>query len=177
MSEAFHRQLVQFFFKRAKAIYCGPKRGLKSGFGSEIDRDSQFVEGFVYSFIVFDAFICKNFPSNIVSYRLRKFKDMYRDSYKKFFQDNKWSDSFKQAIEILSQYQVVDMRPDPDSDKKINNVDSLDEVIDVLYRIRNNLFHGQKSPEEEKDAILLENGFYVLYNILEKILTQEGYEL
>lgn len=58
--------------------------------------------------------------------------------------------SFNESLRELSQYTVADMRHLEDQNKVKKYDGSFDSLIDVLYRVRCNLFHGRKNIDEDK---------------------------
>ena len=56
---------------------------------------------------------------------------------------------------------------------KINNKDNLSEIIEVIYRVRSNMIHGNKTLNSERNKILIINSFHLIYNILDHILREE----
>jgi len=66
----------------------------------------------------------------------------------------------------LSQYRVLDMRPGHQGQSKsISNINSFDELLDVIYQVRCNLFHGQKSAIDANDRELVDLAFHILSKI------------
>ncbi len=61
-----------------------------------------------------------------------------------------------------------------EDNKKINGViyDLHDWVnmVEFVYSIRNNLFHGGKDPEDERDQLLVSNGFTALSPLVELLI-------
>jgi hypothetical protein len=60
---------------------------------------------------------------------------------------------------------------DPKFSKTICDPNNFGEVLEVLYKIRNNLFHGGKRPDKERDRKLATLSFFVLYDLLDTIFT------
>ena len=78
---------------------------------------------------------------------------------------------FVAKLQKLSQYKVLDMRPGHQGESKsINDIRSLDQVLDVIYQIRCNLFHGQKSMIDPHDRELVELAFQILSKIFRPII-------
>ena len=51
--------------------------------------------------------------------------------------------------------------------------DNLSEIIEVIYRVRSNMIHGNKTLNSERNKILIINSFHLIYNILDHILREE----
>jgi len=92
----------------------------------------------------------------------------------KIFEELTKNDSeFVAKLRRLSQYKVLNMRPwHQGQSKSINNIKSLDQVLDVIYQIGCNLFHGQKSMIDPHDRELVELAFHILSKIFEPIVNK-----
>jgi hypothetical protein len=77
------------------------------------------------------------------------------------------NDFDRQAVEELkSLCPVHDMRPGLEHNSKtIADVEDFGEVMDVIYKIRCNLFHGSKDLANERDKKLAMLGYDVLMSI------------
>ena len=67
---------------------------------------------------------------------------------------------------LLKGYSKSEYKP------KISSKFKFEEVIELLYKIRNNLFHGNKSIQRERDVKVIENAVPVL-----KIIVKESFKL
>ncbi|HXK37891.1 MAG TPA: hypothetical protein VJ579_02390 [Candidatus Paceibacterota bacterium] len=52
----------------------------------------------------------------------------------------------------------------------INNQEDWSNMVEVLYQIRNNLFHGTKDPNSIRDQILVRNGYFALRSLVEILI-------
>ena len=50
--------------------------------------------------------------------------------------------------------------------EQISSIHNIDQVLDVIYQIRCNLFHGQKSMIDPHDHELVDLAFHILSKIL-----------
>jgi hypothetical protein len=56
----------------------------------------------------------------------------------------------------------------PDEDPyEIKSLDNTERVIRYIYYVRNNLFHGNKEPGEQRDEYLVEASYTILSRLLE----------
>ena len=53
------------------------------------------------------------------------------------------------------------------NDGKIGSIEDFTNIIEFIYRARNNLFHGKKGPNYERDSTIVEYG----YKLLEPLMT------
>ena len=80
--------------------------------------------------------------------------------------------SFEPSLRRLSQYPVANMRnlEDPNKVKKYDG--SFGSLIDVLYQVRCNLFHGRKDvDEDDKDFRLVQLSYRVLLPLFKAYLS------
>lgn len=55
----------------------------------------------------------------------------------------------------------------------IHGLDDWENMIEFWYSIRNNLFHGGKDPQDERDQILIKNGYETLQPLVEMFLKND----
>ncbi len=53
----------------------------------------------------------------------------------------------------------------------IHDLENWENMVEFWYSIRNNLFHGGKDPQDERDQILIEKGYITLKPLVEIFLT------
>jgi hypothetical protein len=153
--------------EKAKKEISGTVSGLNSGY--------QATEIFVYTWIAFEAFTCLKYKLSGVGDRKNAFcKDFglrYNQEYDLLPDDCK-----RMAIGLAS-YTILDMTPTNIKKKpiKITDVKNLSQVLDAIYRVRCNLFHGGKDINEITDIALVSASGTLLYCILEKFLKEENY--
>jgi len=56
---------------------------------------------------------------------------------------------------------------------KIRNLEDWENMVEFWHSIRNNLFHGSKEPEDERDQLLVENGYKTLKALVEIFIMEE----
>ena len=56
----------------------------------------------------------------------------------------------------------------------IHNLHDWENMVEFIYAIRNNLFHGGKNPQDERDQLLVENGYLILRPLVELLLLRGG---
>jgi hypothetical protein len=78
---------------------------------------------------------------------------------------------FKQLLNQLHRYEVIDMGH-PDDPTRIKRYDdSFLSLLNVLYQVRCNLFHGRKNPEEDnKDFELVVLSYKILLPLFKAFL-------
>lgn len=60
------------------------------------------------------------------------------------------------------------------NDGKLRSMDDFTNIIEFIYRARNNLFHGQKSLNYERDEIIVKYGYKLLHPLMEIVLNYEN---
>jgi hypothetical protein len=79
--------------------------------------------------------------------------------------------------EYLSAVQSMNRRPVYNSTSarnfKIRDQSNIRNVLQYIYNVRNNLFHGRKVPSELHDRTLVSNGVVVLDRLLRHLLSPE----
>lgn len=60
------------------------------------------------------------------------------------------------------------------NDGKLRSIDDFINIIEFIYRVRNNLFHGKKGLNFKRDLRIVEYGFKIL-NPLMEILIKSKY--
>ncbi|MEM3007817.1 MAG: hypothetical protein QXY15_07170 [Candidatus Nitrosotenuis sp.] len=82
-------------------------------------------------------------------------------------------DDFKESLDNLSTLTIKDMRPNRSGTVNITDKSELLDVMKFIYQVRNNLFHGGKDVDEERDKKIIKYSAVVLFRILQKVLTEE----
>jgi hypothetical protein len=133
-------------------------------------------------FTIFDQFMSLWLAFNAWgTYESKKDKDFQMLSWVKTSTDlpnihsrlMKGDEDYLQGVTCLSHYRVLDMRPGHQGQcKSISSTNSLNELLDVIYQIRCNLFHGQKSEIDPHDRELVDLAFHILSKIFKPLALQ-----
>ncbi len=72
----------------------------------------------------------------------------------------------------------LNLHEQPDEEKKkpkgvIHHLDDWENIVEFWRAIRNNLFHGEKNPEDRRDQIIIQNGYITLRELVEILLAEE----
>lgn len=59
------------------------------------------------------------------------------------------------------------------NDGKIRSIKDFTNIIEFIYRARNNLFHGKKGPNYERDSTIVEYGYKLLKPLMTILLGKE----
>jgi hypothetical protein len=130
-------------------------------------------------YTIFDQFISLWFAFNSWgTYTTKKDKDRemldyvktnltLQTAYRSLLKDG----AFRGDVERLAAYGVKDMRPGHENElTTINNINDFGQVLDSIYQIRCNLFHGQKSEIVPHDKELVELAFRILTQFFRPIV-------
>ncbi len=166
MNDELRKDIIKTWMGRARKNYTGTVSGLNPGIF--------WADSLIYVWIPFEAFTTSKFNLRSADKRVEKFKEEYKD----WFRSKTFSSTFNESMNELIKYEVKDMRPvNPDPPITITDRTKLEEIVDVVYRVRCNLFHGGKSSTEQKDIELMQFSFKVIYKILDNILREECIEV
>ena len=56
---------------------------------------------------------------------------------------------------------------------KLDKPNELENILEVVYRVRSNLIHGAKTFSDPRDVFLIENSFNSLFEIMYHALKRE----
>ena len=161
------QEIVKSFMKKAKKEVTGLSSGFNQGYKSAI--------GLAWCWISFEAFTSGEYQEDLVRDRINSFCEDFEEKYSQEYET--MPNEFKRNIIGLKSYNVEDMRPNHRNDPPltISDVKNLKEVLKIIYRVRNNLFHGGKNMEESNDINLVLASSKTLYYILEKFLGERNF--
>jgi len=133
-------------------------------------------------FTVFDKFISLWFAFNSWgTYSTKKAKDWQMlnavkkeprllTSYGKSITEDP---EFLKAVKRLAEYKVLDMRPGHETESRsIDDIGNFGQILDVIYLIRCNLFHGRKSEIDAHDKELVELAYHILSRVFRPIIDE-----
>jgi len=131
---------------------------------------------FVFLYMAFIAFLRKKRFSECV-------KD--RDAIEKLKEDDEIKDKFytfyvkcDRSMIVNIEGLVRELKKQPlmnETDGRIkqvvvNSVEDWENIIEFIYIVRNNLFHGEKSPEAFRDSIMVRYAYTLLQPIIEVMI-------
>jgi len=161
----FRDEIIKHFMLRAKKGL-----GIRSGLDKFKDADV-----LINCWIAFEAFSCDRYKKDGVGERIANFCTAFEKEYKNNYA--KLPDVSRENVEALSKKTIGDMRPShlTDKPKKITDIKDLKQVMEVIYQVRNNLFHGGKNPAgNDDDFEKVRLSANVFYQILERYFIQSG---
>jgi len=163
MIDEFRKVIVKTWMNRAKENYSGLVDGLNPGLF--------YADGLIYTWIAFEAYCCSEFPL----WKVEDRNNTFSSKFQSFFENMEMPERLNEALSKLYKNPIKDMRPNSRKPPiQISDKSNLKQIIDIIYRIRCNLFHGGKEMNNQRDIELVKYSFYLLYGILDRILKQEG---
>lgn len=127
---------------------------------------------FISLWIAFNALLKSKYGEGLTDRKLIEKIILDEEIIKVFNEVKEKNISAQEALEVLGQYDILDMRDPYNVAKKINYDGSFKLLIEGLYQIRCNLFHGRKDVnEDKKDIELVSSAYGVLLPILKGYLS------
>lgn len=120
-------------------------------------RESDPFIKFFFFYVCLDAWITAESGEDQDVRKIRWFLD--NQNCLKEARADFWSSSQTQSLlnSLKSFSPVKDMRPNHRGEyRELNDIDNVEEVIQFIYQIRCNLFHGSKDPMNSRDTNLVE---------------------
>lgn len=81
---------------------------------------------------------------------------------------------YKENLEFLKAYNngkgIQNLKYKENPPKKISNFENFKEVLQFIYQVRNNLFHGGKQPKNPRDVKLVNASWYIVYCFMNKYI-------
>ena len=125
------------------------------------DENLDEIDRFISLWISFNAWGCHETNTDVDRNMLDSLKknQKMKESYNKAKKDEHFSKILSERIgdEITKRGQNKHV--------KLDDGKSLDSVLDVIYQIRCNLFHGRKDPDTVRDEILIKWAYEILTKI------------
>lgn len=79
-------------------------------------------------------------------------------------------ENYKAKISVIQEKGVKDMRIGSSRKFHINNQECLCELMDCIYQIRCNFFHGQKSVVDGRDINLVRSADYIVAKLINRYI-------
>ncbi len=151
-----HKDLIKQWFQRSQ--------------GKKTKADNIF-DKFISLWFSFNAW--GNYQTNTItdSKMINQLKTNYelQQTYAQLICNNK---DFHNIITRLQRFQVLDMRYPNRRGKSITDINKFDEVLEIIYQVRCNLFHGKKRLNDSHDKELVEISYTVLTRLFGPVVKQ-----
>jgi len=142
------------------------------------EKEKDYFTKFIFIFISFVAFISQRYGDverdceKKRDFKLEKdAKDYYLMQIKN---DPHLNECVKKLVDYLNADPIVNITRMSDSwNGKLINIYDWPNLVEYWFRVRNNLFHGHKSPELEKDQILVKFAFETLYPLMKNFIEKQ----
>jgi len=161
--DEFRLNIVKTWFNRAKENISGPRDDLNKLF---------FADGLIYISIAYEALLFGLFNKKHVASNRRDLSKKYSNLLSEHLSDN-----LKEAIEMLYEESNRKHIEDMSGQGKpvwLKSKDDIDNLLEVAYRVRSNLFHGGKDTSDPRNFKLIKYSFIALYGLVEIVLQKEN---
>ncbi len=105
--------------------------------------------------------------------RFTRIRDIKSNSdVKNFFFNQISSEEISELKEKLDKKPLENMNPNGDNrwSGKLNSTSDFESIIEFIIRARNNLFHGDKGPDEERDLFIVSWGNILIEPIVGELI-------
>jgi len=155
---------------------------IKQWFDRSIFKTDIFTQ-FIFLYISFIAFLAQANPGKNDRGIINSLKDAEdaRAYYVSLLQkDSGLRDTIKSLISVLNNQPIRnDTRPNDNNwtgtDGVLRNEEDWENLVEYWYRVRNNLFHGHKAPEFERDRDLVKYAYRTLTPLMEIFIKHDLY--
>ena len=141
----------------------------------DLNRPLDKADGFIALWVAFNAWMRKEFGEEKKDWELindTKKSENIEAVYEHLRDSN---EQLKSALRELSEYWVINMRFINDRSKDVKYDGTYKSLIDTLYQIRCNLFHGRKGTQEtEEDYKLICLAYDILFPIIKEYILTHG---
>lgn len=162
--------------------------------------DEDYFSKFVFEYLAFVAFLKKKLfisaSNDREAIQLLKQEESIRDAYLKLVHnDVELANSWQEIMKELGKYRLgnvsgngdeireiewwncsrTNLNPQPEEERNkvkgvITDLNDWGNMIEFFYSIRNNLFHGAKDPQSDRDRVLVEHGYKALKPLVQIFL-------
>lgn len=139
------------------------------------DQPVDDVDRFICLWISFNGWLRRGSRENWSDNRLIEFAKSDAGLRQAFTSARESDPEFSENLRKLSQISVINMKdvnePERCEQREIKYNGSFGSLIDVLYRVRCNLFHGRKDPaEDRKDRELISLAYKILFPLCKTMI-------
>ena len=155
------------------------------------DKEKEYFNKFIALWISFNCFFVAKYFEEAIKITSDKNKGPYESDFlnvvKKKHEDD-FTEAVKENKSIFEKFklaidnkerdpcEIKDMRPRNNNNsqsKHYTDINSFDEYLDCVYRIRCNLFHGNKVPLNQDDDLLVKTAYNSFYFLLSRIYNKK----
>ena len=135
---------------------------------------------FIFLYLAFDATLRKKYFVNSMTDRdgitsLKNALQVKREYLKVIKLEGTVLDELNSLIRELNKSPLKNISRNNGKIEEITikNIDDWDNIIEFIYVVRNNLFHGEKSPESFRDIIMVKFAYILLKQLVELLISYE----
>lgn len=146
--------------------------------------EEDYFSKFIYLYLSFDALLRKRYFVNSTQDReaieslkkATKIKEMYFEDIKK---NRELEATFEKLINVLKKESLKNISRNNGEVKeiKIESKEDWNNLIEFIYIVRNNLFHGEKNPESLRDFDMVFYAYKLLMPLVIILLSYQARDL
>lgn len=127
---------------------------------------------FVFLYLAFIAFLRnKRFPDSItdrdVIENLKSDSEIKKEYYERVRFDKSLEVLLGALVRELKKKPLINVSVRKRKEIIISSIEDWGNLIEFIYSVRNNLFHGEKDPEKSRDLMIAYYAFKVLYPLVD----------
>ncbi|MFQ5532111.1 MAG: hypothetical protein ACE5ES_05855 [Candidatus Nanoarchaeia archaeon] len=165
----FRKDIITAFMMEAKNK-IKIRNGLDQHLFPEVVKNSM---GLIQTFTAFESFANGKFPVNNATDGIKHFCKEYEDYMEEIYPS---LESFIEKIyNEIQKSSLKNMANQNTDGLEINGKKNFEEIFNVMYRVRSNIVHGNKAIDNNRNTLLIENSFKLLYTIFEQVLKNKEY--
>jgi len=133
-----------------------------------------YFSAFTTLWIAFNAYYKRKFPGSGGDHNM--VKSLYKDpKHQNLFDNLLKGEDFSKAVENLMKELCSNPLRNMDTGKeyKIHDKRKMEEVFEVLYIVRNNLFHGDKKIDIKRDEKIVKLSYQILRLFMKEIISKD----
>ena len=132
---------------------------------------------FIVEYISFNALLNKRMGIQSDRQHIQDLKE--NEMLKRLYLDHMKEPQIRDLMGYLNEDPIINVTRPNDQfwDGRLQSVEDYRNIIEFIYRARNNLFHGHKRLDYERDLEIIQYGYKFLRPLMEIILNQENIDI
>jgi hypothetical protein len=135
-------------------------------------REDDPISKFVFLWFCFNAWLAFESDEDVDARMLSWLKgsDGKRSRLRAAYNTARASSAFEDQLQTLASYCPIRSNRPGKPDVSISSVDDFQSIVDAIYRVRCNLFHGTKSADDNRDYKLVKVCSLILHKWIGNLL-------
>lgn len=144
-------------------------------------KEEEYFTKFIFLYIAFIAFLTQRYEDLNDRQKIESLKNNFeaREFYLNLLaREEGLRQLLVEIIDELNRRPLVNVTRGPDrwwqgDDGKLRSEEDWENLVEYWYRVRNNLFHGHKAPEFERDKKLVAYAYKTLYPLMKNFIDHD----